>query len=89
MEQGAFKITFRPVVDEAVPRDPPGKGRSWLARLFEPDSPRVEPYAVTVSLSPARAQRTDGSLLRAAFRTAAAHGGTVQVRCSDGPQSIC
>jgi len=85
LEQAAFKITFRPVV-ETEPGDSPPNARGWLARLFEPEPPSIEPYAVTVLLSGGHAPEHAGEdLLRAAFRTAAAHGGAVQVRCSGEP----
>jgi len=86
MEQAPFKISFRPVAGEPGPGDAQGKARGWLGRLLEPDTPRVEPYAVTVMLSGSpRRRHADRDLLRAAFWTAAAHGGSVQVRCTGQP----
>jgi len=86
LDQAAFKITFRPMVAGNGPGDSPPKSGGWLARLFEPEPPGVEAYAVTVLLSGRQEQKhADRDLLRTAFRTAAAHGGAVQVRCSGEP----
>jgi hypothetical protein len=82
VQESTFNVTFRPGSPQRA-GDSTAARRGWFAWLLDPEPPRVEPYAVTVQLSGSQPRRhADRDLLRTAFRTAAAHGGPVEVSCS-------
>jgi hypothetical protein len=81
-----LNISFRPALEKML-EEPTTTDKRWFARLLEPQPTPPEPYAITVTLAGSHPRRhADRDLLRTAFRTAAAHGGQVQVTCS-GEQS--